>query len=81
MGETVTLSIGQGFHLRRGKDRIVYTGMPSDSVYAIVQVKQSGYQGYSWNLFFPKRRQEITIDEVNITVENVTAEEIRFRVD
>jgi len=81
MGETVTLSIGQGFHLRRGKDRIVYAGMPSDSVYAIVQVKQSGYQGYSWNLFFPKRRQEITIDEVNITVENVTAEEIRFRVD
>ena len=39
-----------------------------------------GYQGYSWNLFYPKSKTSITIDEVNILVENVTADEIRLRI-
>jgi hypothetical protein len=81
MREAVTLIIGQEFHLRRGKDRVTYAGMPTDNVYSIVQIKSSGYQGYSWNLYFPKRKQEITIDGVNIYVEQVTPEEIRFRVE
>ena len=80
MTEPVTLSVGEDFHLKRGKDHIAYAGMPSDSVYSIVQKKTSGYQGFAWNLFFPKRKQEITIDGVNLFVENVTPEEIRFRV-
>ena len=80
MDRSAVLSIGEGFHLRRGKDRVVYAGMPSENVYSIVQVRQSGYQGFSWNLFFPKRKQEITIDGVNIYVENVTPEEIRINV-
>ena len=80
MTEPVTLAVGEDFHLRRGKDHIAYAGMPSDNVYSIVQKKANGYQGFAWNLFFPKRRQEITIDGVNIFVENVTPEEIRFRV-
>jgi len=80
MLESTTLQVGQGFHLKRGKDRIVYAGMVSDEVYSIVQIKASGYQGYSWNLFFQKRQQHITIDKVDITVENVTTEEIRFRL-
>jgi hypothetical protein len=37
------------------------------------------YRGYSWNLYFPKNRSEISIDGVNILVENVTPDEIRFR--
>jgi len=80
MGKTVVLAIGEGFHLKRGKDRIVYAGMPSEDVYSIVQIKASGYQGYSWNLYFPRRKHDIIIDGVNIYVENVTPEEIRFRV-
>jgi len=80
MAETVTLVVGQGFHLKRGKDRIAYAGMSSEDVYSIAQIKASGYQGYSWNLYFPRRKQEITIDGVNLYVENVTPEEIRFRV-
>ena len=80
MTEPVTLAVGEDFHLRRGKDHIAYAGMPSDNVYSIVQKKTSGYQGFAWNLFFPKRRQEITIDGVNIFVENVAPDEIRLRV-
>ncbi|HUU64571.1 MAG TPA: hypothetical protein VMW37_00510 [Dehalococcoidales bacterium] len=80
MVEPVTLAVGEDFHLRRGKDHIAYAGMPSDNVYSIVQKRASGYQGYAWNLFFPKRRQEITIDGVNIFVEDVAPDEIRLRV-
>ena len=47
MDNSVTLAVGEPFHLRRGKDRIVYGGMPSDSVYSIVQMKRDGYQGFA----------------------------------
>ena len=80
MDNLTTLSIGKDFHLRRGKDHILYAGMPSDNVYSIVQKKSSGYEGYAWNLFYPKRQQDITIDGVNISVENVTPTEISLRV-
>ena len=81
MLEPITLSVGQGFHLKRGKDRITYAGMVSENVFSIAQRKAYGYQGYAWNLFFQQRQQNITIDGVNISVENVTAEEIRLRVE
>ena len=81
MDNSVTLSVGDTYHLRFGKDRIVYAGMPSERVYSIVQVKwEFFYRGYSWNLFFPKEQSKIRIDGVNILVENVTPEEIRLRV-
>jgi hypothetical protein len=80
MVEPVVLAVGESVHLRRGKDHIFYAGMPSENVYSIVQKKSYGYQGFAWNLYFPKRRQEITIDGVNIFVENVTPEEIRLRI-
>jgi hypothetical protein len=80
MNKSITLTIGEEFHLKRGKDRIRYAGMPSEYVYSIVQKKSSGYQGFAWNLFFPKKQPQITIDEVNIMVENVAPEQITLRV-
>ncbi len=79
-GKSVVLPVGEDFHLRRGKDHIIYAGMPSEGVYSIVQVKASGYQGYAWHLYYPRSRQDITIDGVNISVERVTPEEIELRV-
>jgi hypothetical protein len=80
IGKTVVLSIGDDFHLKMGKDHIIYAGMPSEEVYSIAQKKGTGYQGYAWNLFFPKRRRDISIDGVKIYVERVTPEEIEIRV-
>jgi hypothetical protein len=80
MVEPVVLAVGESVHLRQGKDHILYAGMPSENVYSIVQKKARGYQGYAWNLYFPKKRQEITVDGVSIFVENVTPDEIRLRV-
>lgn len=81
MDKSVILSVGDAHHLRRGKDRIVYAGMPYGDVYSIVQMKwEFLYQGYSWNLFFPREQSRIRIDGVNILVESVTPDEIRLRV-
>ena len=80
MDKSVLLSVGETYHLRSGKDRIVYAGMPSEDVYSIVQRKASGYQGFAWNLFYPRRKSEIIIDGVNILVENVTPDEIRLQI-
>jgi hypothetical protein len=80
MTRPIVLSVGGDFHLRRGKDHIIYAGMPSENVYSIVQKKATGNQGFSWSLFFPKRQQDITIDGVKLFVESVTPEEISFLV-
>ena len=80
MDDLITLSIGEEFHLKRGKDRIIYAGMPSENVYSIIQRKSTGYEGYSWNLFYLIKQQDITIDKVNIFVESVTPNEIRLRI-
>ena len=80
MDNYILLSIGETHHLRQGKDRIIYAGMPSENVYSFVQKKQEfPYQGFAWNLFFDRRMSEIKIDGVKITVENATPEAIRFR--
>jgi len=81
MENSVVLSVGDSHHIRFGKDRIIYAGMPSEKVFSMVQRKwEFPYMGYSWNLFFPVGQSKIRIDGVNILVESVTPDEIRLRV-
>ena len=84
MNNSVVLSVGDVFHLRSGKDRIVYAGMPTEKVYSIVQRKRNfapyAAWGYAWNLFYPREQSKIRIDGVNILIENVTPDEIRLRL-
>jgi len=84
MDNSVVLSVGDTYHLRSGKDHIVYSGMPSEKVYSIAQIKRkfAPYTawGYAWNLFYPREQNKIRIDGVNILVDSVTPEEIRLRV-
>lgn len=81
MNPSITLAVGEIFHLKSGKDRIIYAGMPNENVYSIAQMKKNGYQGFGWNLFFPRKQQNITVDKVKLFVESVTPEEIRLRVE
>jgi hypothetical protein len=79
-GKNLLLAVGEEYHLRQGKDRIVYGGMPSEEVYSIVQKKASGYQGYAWSLFFSRKQRDITVDGVKLYIERVAPEEIQLRV-
>lgn len=81
VNNSVVLSVGDTYHLRLGKDRIVYAGMPNENVFSIVQMKwEFFYRGYAWNLYFPKSQSTIRIDGINIVVDSVNPEEIRLRV-
>ena len=76
---TVVLPVGKAYHLRFGKDTIIYAGMPADDIYSLVQVKSKGYRGLGWNLFFSKRQQDITIDGMELHVIRVTPLQIELR--
>lgn len=80
LSKAAVLAVGEALHLKIGKDRIIYAGMPSENVYSIVQRKSNGYQGYAWNLFYPRKQTQIIIDGISIYVESVTPEEIRLRL-
>ena len=80
MDRSIVLGVGESFHLKRGKDWIVYAGMPSEYVYSIVQRKTSGYQGFSWNLYYSRRKTDINIDRVDVMVDSVSSDEIMFRI-
>ena len=79
MENSIVLGVGDSYHLATGKDRIVYAGMPSENVYSIVQRRASGYQGYAWNLYFPRNQTDITLDGVRLYVESATPDSLRFR--
>jgi len=81
MDKSVVLSVGDVFHLKRGKGHIAYAGMPSENVFSIVQIKNAYFNNaLAWNLCFPGRKSEITIDRVNLIVENVSPEEIGLHI-
>jgi hypothetical protein len=77
--KTETLPVGGSFHLKTGKDWIVYAGLVNEDVFSIVQLKARGYQGYAWNLYFPRRQQDITVDGVPLYVIRAEAGAIEFR--
>ena len=80
MNQLAVLAVGDSLNL--GLNKIIYyAGMPSENVYSIVQKKMEFfYQGYAWNLYFPKQQGRITIEGVSMLVENVTPDEIRLRI-
>ena len=54
MDNLIILSIGKDFHLRQGKDHILYAGMPSDNAYSIVQKKTQATRDMDGTYFIPK---------------------------
>ena len=80
MNGSVILTVGEELHLKTGKDRITCAGMPSENTCSIVRRKAGGYQGYAWNLYFPRRTMDITVDGVHLAMESVSPEEIHLRV-
>jgi hypothetical protein len=80
MNNSITLKVGDVFHLKRGKDRIRYAGIVSEDVFSIVQEKKAGYQGFACILYFPSKTTQMTIDGINLGVESVSPEKIVLRV-
>lgn len=80
MNGAVTLSVGDMHQPRFGKNRIIFAGMPSESVFSMIEIKwEFVYRGYAWNLFFPATQRQIRIDGVNYEVLRVGPDDITLR--
>jgi hypothetical protein len=78
----ITISIGEATKIKLGfvnTISVIYGGMPSKDVFSIIIQTGSGYQGYSYNLFYPKDTKTIKIGKESFTVINVTSEQITLR--
>lgn len=81
MGDVIVLSVGEDYRvagLLQGS--ITYAGMPNDNVYSVVHKKEIGGH-YAYNLFYPRCVRKFAIVGVNFFVEDVTPQEIAFRIE
>ncbi len=79
------LKIGEEAYLRKSAFRashaIVYTGMPSESIYSLGVIFSFGYQAMSFNLFMPVSQREIRYKKWQIEVLEVRPDHIRLRIE
>jgi hypothetical protein len=81
MSDSIVLCVGEDYRvpgLLQGY--ITYAGMPSECAYSFVHKREIGAT-YAYNLFYPINKQQITLARVKILVEDVTSDEIRFRIE
>jgi len=63
------------------RGRIGYGGMPNDQTFSLGLRKWDFIHAvYAFNLFYPREQSEISIDGIDIQVEEVTPSEIRLRI-
>ena len=82
IAQDITLAIGETTKIKVGfvnTVTIIYGGMPSKDVFSIVIQTGSGYQGYSYNLYYPKDAKTIKVGKESFSIINVTSEQITLR--
>ena len=82
IANNITLAIGETTRIKLGfvnTVTLIYSGMPSKDVFSIVIQTGSGYQGYSYNLYYPKDTKTIKVGKESFSIINVTPERITFR--
>ena len=79
------LSVGEGVLVKRGfvftpSYNVIYAGMPSDSTYSVVVVKEHGNQASAYNLYLPRRQSEVALPNGKLIVISVSEHEMRCRI-
>jgi hypothetical protein len=78
----ITLAIGETIKVKLGfvnTVTLVYSGMPSKDVFSIVLLSSSGYQGYSYHLYYPKDSKFIKVGKESFSIVDVSAEKLTLR--
>ena len=79
------LRVGEGASVRRGfvftaSCHVIYAGMPSDSTYSVVVVKEHGNQASAYNLYLPRSQREVALPYGRLIVTSVSEDEMRWRL-
>jgi hypothetical protein len=80
--DDITLAVGETTKIKLGFVNtltIIYGGMPSKDVFTIIIQTSSGYQGYSYNLFYQKDTKTMRIGKESFSVITVSPEKITLR--
>jgi hypothetical protein len=73
------LNVGQSFHLRTGKDWIVYAWLVNDDVYSVCNSRRGATKATRGTCTSRGSKQDITVDGVSLQVLRAEAHEIEFR--
>jgi hypothetical protein len=82
ISEDISLVVGEKIKIKSGflnSITLVYCGMISKDIFSISVLFGSGNQGFSYNLYYQKETNSITVGLEVFTVVNVNAEKIILR--
>ena len=78
----VTLKINETYKIKLGfanNISLMYAGMSSKDFFSIVIIEGSGYQGFSYNLYYPKDSTSIKVKKKPFSILNVSEDSITIR--
>jgi len=82
ISEDIVLGVGEKTKIKFGfmdSITLIYCGMVSKDVFSLALLFGSGYQGYSYNLYFPVDSRNIKIGSISLSVVNVKSEQLILR--
>ena len=82
ISQDITLLVGEKTKVKSGlldSISIIYSGMISKDTFSITVLYGSGYQGYSYNLFFSKESKTIKVGKETFSIVSVTADQLILR--
>jgi hypothetical protein len=82
ISDDIVLEIGEKTKIRFGfidSITLIYGGMVSKDVFSLALLFGSGYQGYSYNLYYPIDSRNIKIGSISLSVVNVKSEQLILR--
>ncbi len=82
ISDDIILAIGEKTKLKLGlmdSITLIYCGMISKDVFSIAILFGSGYQGYSYNLYYPIDARSIKIGSIALSIVSVKFEQLILR--
>ena len=78
----IILAVGEKTKIKIGmltSMELIYSGMVSKDVFSIALTFGSGYQGYSYNLYFSKESKTIKIGNETLSIISVNPNQLTLR--
>lgn len=78
----ITLKVGEKTKIKLGlvnSVTLIYSGMISKDIFSITLLYGSGYQGYSYNLYYPKESKTIKIGDESYSIVSVSSDKLIIR--
>ena len=82
ISEDIILAIGEKTKIKFGfmdSITLIYSGMPSKDAFSVALLFGSGYQGYSYNLYYPIDSRAIKIGSITLTIVSVKSDQLTLR--